>query len=114
MSASQRSKGRKGQSDAMALLASRDYDCGDLSAGLSTEDILAIDPDGKVWACEVKNQISINVRAFKKQAIENAAKRKKARWMLMCRIDGSSGAWLVLRQGIAPVVWFNGEVAEHA
>ena len=105
MSASQRAKGRAGQSEAMALLTSRDWDCGDLSAGISSEDILAIDPDGVTWCVEVKNQISINVRAFKKQATENAAKRKKARWMLVCRIDRSGGAWLVLRQAMTPVVW---------
>ena len=112
MSASQRSKGRKGQSEAMAFLEGRDWVCGDLSAGISSEDIFAIDPDGVLWACEVKNQISINVRAFKKQASANAAKRKKARWMLMCRIDGYSGAWLVLRQGMSPCVWSEKEKYE--
>ena len=110
MSASQRSKGRKGQSEAMALLTSRDWDCGDLSAGLSTEDILAIDVDGVTWCVEVKNQISINVRAFKKQAVDNAKKRRNGRWMVLCRVDGYSGAWLVLRQAMTPIVWI-GKVA---
>ena len=105
MSASQRSKGRKGQSEAMALLTSRDWDCGDLSAGLSTEDILAIDPEKGIWSVEVKNQIAINVRAFRKQAVSNASKRRNGKWMVLCRIDGYSGAWLVLRQGMSPCVW---------
>lgn len=103
--ASQRAKGRRGQSEAISLLTARDWDCGDLSAGLSTEDILAIDTDGNSWSVEVKNCASINVRSFKKQAQEQAKKRRSARWMVLARVDGYSGSWLVLRQGFEPVVW---------
>jgi predicted RecB family endonuclease len=105
MSASQRAKGRRGQSEAVALLESRDWLCGDLSAGISSEDILAVEPGGRLYSVEVKSQMSINVPAFRSQAIRNAAKRKKSNWMVMARIDGYSGAWLVLRAGMAPVVW---------
>jgi hypothetical protein len=105
MSASQRAKGRKGQSDAMALLNARDWDCGDLSAGISSEDILAFCPEKQLWCVEVKNTVSINVRAFRSQAAKNSVKRRNGKWMVMARIDGYAGAWLVLRQGMTPAVW---------
>jgi len=106
MSKASRAKGRKGQSEAIALLESRDWICGDLSAGISSEDILALNPDGKAYAVEVKNCVSINVRAFIKQARANAQTRKGARWMVAARIDGYSGAGLVMATDIEPVIWW--------
>jgi len=104
MGKTSRTKGRAGQTQARQLLESRDWTCGDLSGGIESEDLLAIDGDGNTWAVEVKNTASINVRAHKKQAMTQATKRR-AKWMLMCRIDGYAGAWLVMRQGCNPVVW---------
>ena len=105
MGKASRAKGRRGQSEAIDLLTSRDWSCADLSAGLSTEDIFADDPDGERWCVEVKNTASINVRAARKQAIENAQKRKAGKWMVMARIDGYGSFWLVLRQGMKPCLW---------
>lgn len=101
---STRAKGRRGESEAKNLLASRDWIVGDLSAGLSTEDLLATDPGGKVWAVEVKNTAAIT-QAHRKQAIEQA-KNRRASWMLMSKIAGTS-SWLIQRQGEKPAVWHN-------
>jgi hypothetical protein len=74
----------------------------DLSAGLASADLIAVDPDGKTWAVECKATASITT-AHRAQAM---AQGKKARlpWMLASRIDGA-GCWLIQRQGHAPTVW---------
>ncbi len=84
------------------MLQERDWTVGDLSAGKSTEDILAIDPAGVTWAVEVKNTAAITL-AHRKQAMAQASARK-ARWMLMSRIMGTA-SWLIQRQGMPPAVW---------
>ena len=108
MSKSQRIKGVKGQCRAAELLRSRDYHVDQLSGGISTEDLIATDPDGKAWSCEVKNTISMT-HAHVKQAMEQAKKRNLP-WMLMQHLRGSS-SWLVRRQGMRAVVWHeNGDI----
>ena len=104
-----RSKGRRGESAFKSLLLSRDWTVHDLSAGLASADLIAVDPDGKAWAVECKATAIISVTVHRKQAMEQA---KKARlpWMLANAIAGS-GAWLVQRQGERPVVWSNDEGA---
>lgn len=102
-----RNKGRRGQTAAANLLRSRDYTVADLSAGVATEDLLATDPEGKTWCCEVKNTASI-IPAHLKQAMEQA-KARRVPWMLMNKIAGTS-SWLVRRQGERPVVWHEQEV----
>ena len=97
-----RRKGRAGESAFKALLSDRDWVVADLTSGLATEDLLATDPDGAIWACEVKNTTSI-LPAHLKQAKEQAANRR-ARWLLANKIAGTS-SWLVRRQGEKPVVW---------
>jgi predicted RecB family endonuclease len=99
---STRAKGRRGESEAKVLLLSRDWTVADLSAGLSSEDLLAIDSDGKTWAVEVKNTSAI-MTAHREQAMQQA-KARKAPWMLMSKIAGTS-SWLIQRQGKQPVVW---------
>lgn len=101
MSKAQRAKGRRGETEARLLLEGRDYMVDDLTAGLSTADLIATDSSGVSWVVEVKNQKSINLPEFLKQAKANAARRK---WMLMCKLDGQ-GEWLVLRQGMNGTVW---------
>ena len=102
---STRAKGRRGQSAAKALLTSRDWNCIDLSAGISSEDILAFDPDGNAWCIEVKNTVDI-LKQHRKQAIEQGKLRKKP-WMLMSHIDGTN-SWLIQRQSKNPVIWTGG------
>jgi hypothetical protein len=72
-----------------------------LGARLSA-DLRAADPDGKVWAVEVKATAAITT-THRSQAMEQG---KKARlpWMLVSTIHGT-GCWLVQRQGSRPVVW---------
>ncbi len=101
---STRSKGRRGESEAKELLQSRDWVVADLSAGLSTEDLLATDTSGKTWAVEVKNTVSIT-QAQRKQAIQQSKNRRQS-WMLMNKIAGTS-SWLIQRQGEKPTVWHN-------
>jgi hypothetical protein len=103
-----RSKGRRGQTEALNLLRDRDWTVADLSAGVDSEDGLACDPDGNWWALEVKNTKSI-LPTHIAQAKQQAHKRKLP-WMLMSRLPGDRGrpsAWLVQRQGKTPVVWRN-------
>jgi len=103
-----RSKGRRGQTEALNLLRDRDWTVADLSAGVDSEDGLACDPEGNWWALEVKNCASI-LPAHLNQA-RNQARKRKLPWMLMSRIQGDRhrpSAWLVQRQGKAPVVWRN-------
>lgn len=96
-----RAKGRKGETDARLLLESRDYTCEDLSAGRASCDILAI-KDGTVWACEVKDCVSLEIRQWRKQAVRQA--KKRTRWMLLMHIPDTR-SWLVLRQSERPVIW---------
>ncbi len=97
-----RSKGRRGQTEALNLLRDRDWTVADLSSGVECEDGLACDPDGSWWALEVKNCAAIT-QAHRRQAMEQA-KRRRLPWMLMSKIIGTS-SWLVQRQGKAPMVW---------
>lgn len=102
MGAMQRRKGAKGQSEAKALLADRDWICDQITAGIAAADLIATDADGKTWAVEVKNCAGI-LPAHKKQAMEQG-KSRRLPWMLMSHIEGSS-SWLVQRMGALPVVW---------
>lgn len=86
------------------MLIDRDWSVADLSAGISSEDILAVDPSGKTWAVEVKKTIDIR-RAHRAQAIQQG-KNRRALWMLMSHIEHTS-SWLIQRQGEKPEVWHN-------
>lgn len=98
-----RSKGRRGESAAKMLLTSRDWAVHDLTAGLATADLIAVDPHGKTWCVEVKATSSIAVVAHRRQAMEQG-KRARLPWMLMSMVQGT-GVWLVQRQGFDPVIW---------
>jgi hypothetical protein len=100
-----RSKGRRGQTEALNLLRNRDWMVADLSAGVDSEDGLACDPDGNWWAVEIKNCAAILTTVHRRQAMEQA-KRRKLPWMLMNKIHGRN-EWLVQRQGKPSVVWRN-------
>jgi hypothetical protein len=81
----------------------------DLSAGLASADLIAVDPDGKTWAVECKATAVISVTTHRKQAMEQGRKARLP-WMLCSIIDGT-GSWLVQRQGERPVVWSSDEGA---
>lgn len=102
MSKASRDKGRRGQSEFGNLIRSRDWDVVDTSSGMACEDMLAKDPAGRYWSCEVKNTVAITT-AHRNQAMAQAAKRKLP-WLLASKIAGTS-AWLIQRQGEKPTVW---------
>ena len=102
MAKSSRDKGRRGQREAQALLASRDWRTAELNAGTAVEDMIATDPEGKAWAVEVKNTVSITT-AHRAQAMTQA-KARRLPWMLLSKI-ACTGSWLVQRQGHRPAVW---------
>ena len=58
-----------------------------LSAGLSTEDIFADDPDGERWCVEVKNTASINVRAARKQSHRECRSARQGNGMVMAHVS---------------------------
>jgi hypothetical protein len=106
----QRNKGRLAESAVKRLLQDRDWTICDLSAGCNDADLLAIDPDGKTWLVEVKNHKLMKVLDWRKQASEQAAK-KKLPWMLVAKVPGSA-CWLVWRQGMQPIVFHEKEIFE--
>lgn len=108
MSASQRNKGRRGQSIFAAMLTERDWVVDPITAGVQREDIIATDPAGRVWSVEVKNTKTIT-HQHRQQAMEQA-KARRLPWMLANKIHGTS-SWLIQRQGERPVIWHEREKA---
>lgn len=102
MGLSQRRKGARGQGIAADLLRDRDYVVDQITAGIASSDLIATDKNGKTYAVEVKNCVSI-LPAHKKQAMEQG-KSRRLPWMLVSKIHGTS-CWLVQRQGEKPQVW---------
>lgn len=102
MSAMQRRKGARGQSEFAAMLRDRDWVCDQITAGIAAADLIGTDPAGKTWCIEVKNCAGI-LPAHKQQA-QVQAKKRGLPWLLASKIEGSS-SWLIRRQGEAPAVW---------
>ena len=102
MSMMQRRKGAEGQTAVKRLLLDRDWIVDSLSAGISSADLIATSPSGKVYLVEVKNCAGI-LPAHKKQAMEQG-KARRLPWLLASKIAGTS-SWLVQRQGELPQVW---------
>jgi hypothetical protein len=84
-------------------LKDHDWSTVPVSAGYKAEDLIGVDPFGVTWSVEVKNCVSITV-AHRQQAMEQA-KARKLPWCLMSKIHGTR-FWLIQRQGMNPVVWF--------
>lgn len=95
-------KGRAAESRFLALLEDRDFITADCTAGKATADFLAIDPNGTVWAWEVKDRLVWRWTDFYRQA--HAQAKGKTRWGLALHIPRTP-SWLVLRQGTEPCVW---------
>ena len=102
MGKSQRDKGRRGEGTVALLLEERDYIVTDTTAGKTEPDLIAL-KDGIMWAVEVKDHIVLHPNQWRKQARENA-KRKKMRWMLVYHLPGYR-SWVVERQGCDPAFW---------
>lgn len=89
-----RSKGRRGEVEARHLLEELDWTIIPLGPGSRTEDIVATDPNGTTWSVEVKSQVTWRLCEWRKQAKSNAKKRK-AQWLLMCRIPNMPATFYV-------------------
>lgn len=98
-----RRKGCAGELEARALLAERGFAIIETSRGRAVEDVIA-EKDGKRFAVEVKNTAALTIAAFRKQAKDQARKRKCA-WMLMWRIEGYPLTFYVEGAGREPSVW---------
>jgi hypothetical protein len=96
-----RDRGKRGEREAKRLLQDRDWITDDLHDGAACADILATNPDGRVYVVEVKNCKLVNLPAFKGQAKRQAGKRP---WLLMCKLEGSH-SWLVCGTDIRYAVW---------
>lgn len=97
-----RRKGRDGRYKFRLLLEGRDWKTTTTTEGKPGEDLLATDPDGKVWAIEVKDVKIIDPK-HRTQAMQQA-KARRVRWMIANHISGTS-TWLVQGQDRDPVVW---------
>ena len=105
-----RRKGLNGRYHFRLLLEARNWTVTTTTEGRPGEDLLATDPDGKVWAVEVKDVKAIDPR-HRDQARQQA-KARKARWLLASHIYGTS-SWLIQRRGYLPCVWHpNGAMPE--
>ena len=71
---------------------------------MKNEDMVATDPQGVTHSVEVKNHKLIDLAKFRAQAIEQANKRKLP-WLLMIKISGESGAYLVQGKHKPATVW---------
>ena len=100
--AARRRKGRDGRYHFRLLLEARDWKVTTTTEGKAGEDLLVTDPDGILWAVEVKDVKAIDPR-HRDQARQQA-KTRKARWMLANHIYGTS-SWLIQRRGYLPCVW---------
>lgn len=103
MSKSQRDKGNRGHREAVQELLNRDWHVVETRGGKKSDDAIAIDPNGRTWSVEIKNQTSIRMKDFEKQAREQA-KDRKLPWMLMVKIAGHK-AFLVARKNMPLTLW---------
>jgi hypothetical protein len=100
----QRNKGRRAESAFKLELGNRDWIVADLSAGCKDADLIATDPAGRRWICEVKDHKLLKPDEWRKQAQTQAAKHKSP-WLLAYHVPGYAGLWVVERQGERPVIW---------
>lgn len=110
MGKASRDKGKRGQREFRRLLKERDWTFMESRAGAEEEDILAISPDGRVYAVEVKNCLQIALPQFLKQAKEQAQRRgKHVGFMLACGIHGFRETFLVIT-ATGCEIWKGGEL----
>ena len=99
-----RTKGRRGEREAVHLLEERGWQIIELGPGRKTEDIVAEDDCGRRVSVEVKNHLVWHLPNWRKQAKEQATRRKCA-WLLLARIPNCPGQFYVEGTGRAPSVW---------
>lgn len=104
MTALSRNKGRRGEREAVNLLTERGWTIVELGPGRKTEDIIATDDRGVMYAVEVKNHAIWRLYDWRKQAKEQARKRK-CRWLLLARVPMCPGTFYVEGDERTPCVW---------
>lgn len=103
MAKAQRDKGRRGQTEAMTLLAEYGFTVIEANAGRACEDLIAI-RDGVTYCVEVKHHRKPDLPAFKLQA-RIQAKARKLPWLLMVRWPDHPYTFAVEGKGVAPDFW---------
>ena len=99
-----RNKGRRGEREAVNILTERGYSIIELGPGRKTEDIVAADDHGIMYSVEVKNHMVWTLCAWRKQAKEQARKRK-CNWMLLARVPNHPATFYVESTNHRPCVW---------
>jgi Holliday junction resolvase len=99
-----RMKGKRAETEAVHLLSGRDWTIIELGPGRKTEDVIATDPDGVLYSVEVKNHALWNLTAWRRQAKEQA-RRRKAQWLLMVRIPDMPNTFYVEGSRVEACVW---------
>jgi hypothetical protein len=101
-----RSKGRRGEVEAAALLTERGYTVLPTPPGKATCDLVTVDERGTLTAWEVKHRKLVDLARFRDQARRQAADiGPRCRWGLLVRLDGHAATFLVERQGERPALW---------
>ena len=85
------------------MLLARGYQVVETGAGSSVEDAFAVIGD-RATSVEVKNCRALQLEAWRKQA-RAQAKKRRADWLLMCRIPEHTGVWYVEGTRFAPCIW---------
>jgi Holliday junction resolvase len=99
-----RNKGKRGEREACRVLEERDWTIIELGPGRKTEDVIATDPAGVTVSVEVKNHAIWTLTAWRRQAKEQARKRRCA-WLLMCRVPDMPATFYVEGTERRPTVW---------
>lgn len=99
-----RNKGRRGEREAVLLLEERGWQIIELGPGRKTEDIIAEDERGIRYSVEVKNHLVWHLTDWRRQAKEQARKRK-CHWLLMARVPMQAHTFYVEGTGRESCVW---------
>ncbi len=105
MTAASRAKGRRVQTEGLALLRHHGWEVVETTSGQTVEDACCMDPQGDWWACEVKGDQSASVRSLWTQTARQAAARgDRFTPLLLWRID-HGGWWCVVSSDTIGEQW---------
>lgn len=99
-----RRKGRVAQTEARHLLQELDFEVSERPAGQPGDDFRAT-RDGKTYSVEAKGVKLIDLPKFERQARSNC---DDLPWMVMARLPGYPGSFLITRKDEKPCVWRRG------
>jgi Holliday junction resolvase len=98
-----RNKGCRGELEGRRVLLDHDFEIVETSRGLKCEDVYAT-RNGRHYAVEIKWHERWDLKAWRKQAKENATKRKCS-WLLMVRINAWPGWFYIEGTDWEPTTW---------